>query len=310
MSEMIMEKTEETQAASDFHVPVMRQEVVDYLRLPGGGCFVDCTLGMGGHTRSAAAWLGNEGRIIAIDRDQESLMLAQKNLASCPTKITFVHEDFRRVDQILEQQGIREVDGFLFDLGISSFQLDNPERGFSFREDGPLDMRMDQDMCFSAYDLINSLSEKEISSILKVYGEERFHNRIARYLVNERKRHLIGTTKELCDVVLRALPAHYRRQKIHPATRTFQAFRIAVNRELEALEVALTKSLDLLKTGGRICVISFHSLEDRIVKVNFRAFAKAQRMTVITPKPLWPSDEEVAQNPRARSARLRVGEKI
>lgn len=307
---MAIEESPKRDDVDEFHVPVMPQEVFDYLRLPVGGCFVDCTVGLGGHSARAAEFLGPQGRIIAIDRDEQSLAVAQRNLASSLTPITFMHDDFRRVDVILKRLGINTVDGLLMDLGISSFQLGNPNRGFSFREDGPLDMRMDQDMSFSAFDLINSLSEREISSILKIYGEERLHNRIARYLVQERNRHPIETTKALSDIVLRALPPHYRRQRIHPATRTFQAFRIAVNRELEALEVVVDKSLDILAVGGRICVISFHSLEDRIVKVKFRTFTKAQRLMLLTKKPVKPSEHEVALNPRARSACLRAGEKM
>jgi len=292
------------------HISVMLREIVEHLNLPPGGCLVDCTLGLGGHTAALAEKLGAEGKIIAIDRDQESLSLATKRLSDVKAQVTFVHDDFRRIDKILEQLGVREVDGILLDLGISSFQLNNPQRGFSIKQDGPLDMRMDQQMAFSAFDLINSLSEQEISTILKTYGEERMHNRIARYLVHERKRHPIETTKELCDIVLRSLPSHYRRQRIHPATRTFQAFRIAVNRELEALEVALNHAIDFLKVGGRICVISFHSLEDRIVKVKFRTLAREGKLLLVVKKPLRPSDEECANNPRARSACLRVAEKI
>lgn len=291
------------------HTPVMMQEVLESLRLPRGGCLVDCTLGLGGHAEAAAAVLGEQGRIIGIDRDSDSLEVARQRLAKQPLRCDFVHEDFRKLDVILEQFNVSCADGMLFDLGISSFQLDNPERGFSLMAEGPLDMRMDQEAAFSAYDLINSLSEKELSSILKVYGEERLHNRIARFLVEERGRHPIESTSELKEIVLKALPHRYKRQKIHPATRTFQAFRIAVNRELESLEIALDKCVGFLRPGARIVVISFHSLEDRIVKHKFRMLSQKGFLSIVTKKPSRPSEEEVLDNPRARSARLRVGER-
>ncbi|MFA5259720.1 MAG: 16S rRNA (cytosine(1402)-N(4))-methyltransferase RsmH [Candidatus Omnitrophota bacterium] len=291
------------------HTPVMLNEVIEYLRLPKGGCLVDCTLGLGGHAEAAAAVLGEQGRIIGIDRDSDSLAVARGRLDKQCLHCDFVHEDFRKIDFILEQCRATQVDGMLFDLGISSFQLDNPERGFSLMSEGPLDMRMDQEAAFSAYDLINSLSEKELSSILKIYGEERLHNRIARFLVAERGHRPIESTSDLKEIVLKALPPRYKRQKIHPATRTFQAFRIAVNRELESLEIALDKCMGFLKPGARVAVISFHSLEDRIVKHKFRLLSQQGFFNILTKKPSRPSEEEVRDNPRARSARLRVGEK-
>jgi 16S rRNA (cytosine1402-N4)-methyltransferase len=291
------------------HSPVMLDEVLEMLNLPEGGCFVDCTVGLGGHSLAASQRLGSGGRIIGVDRDQHSLSIAHDRLSGFSGQLDLVQGDFRKIAAVLEDRGVATVDGMLFDLGISSYQLNDPERGFSFMAEGPLDMRMDQDGAFSAYDLINSLSEKELSSILKMYGEERMHNRIARFLVAERGRHPIESTSELKDVVLRAMPAHYRRQKIHPATRTFQAFRIAVNRELESLEIALEHCLDYLRPGGRIVVIAFHSLEDRIVKHKFRAFSQKGLIRLVTRKPLRPTEEEVRLNSRARSARLRAAEK-
>jgi 16S rRNA (cytosine1402-N4)-methyltransferase len=198
----------------------------------------------------------------------------------------------------------------LLDLGLSSFQLNDPKRGFGFRAEGPLDMRMNQDNPLSAFDLVNSLSEREISTILKDFGQERWHNRIARYIVAKRSEKPIETTAELSHVVLKAMPRSSKRQKIHPATRTFQAFRIAVNRELEGLQEALDKCIGSLKIGGRIGVIAFHSLEDRIVKQTFRDMAKSGTVKLIFKKPLRPSDGEVQLNPRARSARFRVAERI
>lgn len=292
------------------HVPVMAREVAEYLRLPEGGVCVDGTLGMGGHTRVLARAVGPAGKIIALDRDRSSMEQAKKNLADLGDRIIFVPEDFRNIDRVLDGLGIQSVDGIVLDLGISSFQLDNRQRGFSIKADGPLDMRLDQDSWLSAYDLINSLSEKELSTILKDYGEERWHNRIARRLVQERTLRPIETTKDLTDIVLKAVPGGQKWQKIHPATRTFQAFRIAVNRELESLEIALGKILPYLKPGGRIGIISFHSLEDRIVKTKFRQFAQSGELNLVLRKPLMASAEEERANPRSRSGRLRVAERV
>ena len=302
-----LKEIEEMIEGHERHTSVMEKEVQTYLNLSPDACFVDCTLGLGGHSRLLASTIGPRGHIIGIDRDKESLKVAEQNLSSCSPRRSLVHGDFRNIDSILDRLGVTSINGMLFDLGISSFQLDNPERGFSFKEDGPLDMRIDQDSFVSAYDLINALSEREIALILKNFGEERWHNRIARFLVERRP---IQSTKELRETVLRAIPGHQKRQSIHPATRTFQAFRIAVNRELESLEIALEKCIPYLAVGGRICVISFHSLEDRIVKHKFRAFAKAKEVQLVFKKPLRPEAGEVVLNARARSARLRVAEKI
>ena len=292
------------------HIPVMHQEIAEYLRLPVGGCCVDGTLGMGGHTRLLAQQVGPTGKIIAIDRDRQSIETAKKNLESVLDRIIFIQDDFRNIDRILDGLQIKSVDGVVLDLGISSFQLDNEQRGFSIKANGPLDMRMDQDSWFSAYDLINSLSEKELSLILKDYGQERWHNRIARRLVQERSLRPIETTKDLSDIVLKAIPSGQKWQKIHPATRTFQAFRIAVNRELESLDIALERIVPYVKPQGRICVISFHSLEDRIVKNKFRSFSESGELDLVSKKPLLVSSQEEQVNPRSRSARLRVAERL
>ena len=291
------------------HLPVMMKEVVECLCLRPGICVVDCTLGLAGHALKIAEIIGPQGRLVGIDRDAASLKKADEVLKSTRVKYDLIQEDFRRIDRILHQLGIEAADAILFDLGISSFQLDDPQRGFSFKSEGPLDMRMDRGSYISAFDLVNSLSERELASILKNFGEERWHQRIARFLVSQRARRPIESTRELCEVVLKAVPFRFQHQKIHPATRTFQAFRIAVNRELEALEIALDKSIDLLRVGGRICVISFHSLEDRIVKGKFRSWGQSGRASIITKKPLRPQDEEAEHNPRSRSARLRVAER-
>jgi len=303
-------QTIERMNTQDIHRPVMAQEVKEGLSLPEDGTFVDGTMGLGGHSALLAEGLGPRARIIGIDRDASSLELARQNLSSFTGQLDLVHDDFRNVDRVLDGLGVSRVDGILFDLGISSYQLDDPQRGFSLMADGPLDMRMDRDSFLSAYDLINSLSEHELSLILKKYGEERMSNRIARFLVDQREHKPLQSTKELRELVMRAMPPKMKRQKIHPATRTFQAFRIAVNRELESIELTLERCLEYLKPGGRICVISFHSLEDRIVKHKFRASAKQGQVIVETKKPLRPLDEEVIKNPRARSARLRVATRI
>jgi len=288
----------------------MAEQVQEYCPLPKDGCLVDCTIGLGGHARLMTQRLGSDGHLIGIDRDKHSLAIARTALEPCSAKIDLVHDDYRQLDRILDALHVDQVDAILFDLGISSFQLNNAARGFSFRADGPLDMRINQDSFVSAYDLINNLSEKEISLILKNYGQERWHHRIARYLVELRSKAPIETTGELRQAVLRAMPPGQRRQKIDPATRTFQAFRIAVNRELESLEMALKKVPRYLKRQGRLCVISFHSLEDRIVKQTLRVFAAQHILKIVVKKPLRPSEKEIQSNQRARSARLRIAEKI
>lgn len=292
------------------HKPVMREEIAKYLNLNPGKVVLDCTIGTGGHAQEILKKIAPQGRLIGVDRDADSLSMAENNLKDFNGFYTLVKDDFRHLDRILENLKVQNIDGILFDLGISSFQLDNPGRGFSIREDGPLDMRMDKNSYISAYDLVNSLSETEISGILKNFGQERWHNRIAHYLVEERGRSPILTTRQLSDLVMKAVGYRYGAQKIHPATRTFQAFRIAVNRELEALDMALDKAIRFLNKGGRICVISFHSLEDKIVKEKFRMFAREGILKIITKKPLRSSEKEIADNVRSRSARLRVAERM
>jgi 16S rRNA (cytosine1402-N4)-methyltransferase len=310
MIKISLKRIEQEMEIKDSHIPVMYREVVELLNIAPGATIVDCTLGLGGHSKMILEKLGSDGKLIGVDRDNRSLAVAKENLSEYEGQYELVHDDFRHIDQVLSKLNINQVDGILMDLGISSFQLNDPQRGFSFKNDGPLDMRMDQESYISAYDLINSLSENEISSILKNFGEERYHHRIARYLVEQRSKTPFQTTQELSEAIVRSIPGHSRHQKIHPATRAFQAFRIAVNRELEALEITLDKSVDCLRSGGRICVIAFHSLEDRIVKHKFRAFAKEGKVQLITKKPLYPTDEEVLENSRARSAKLRVAERL
>jgi len=291
------------------HIPVLRNEVLDFFNLKPGMCVVDATLGIGGHAEEIIKRILPGGRLIGIDRDSESIELARERLKNFGSAVSFAHQDFRNLDKLVSEFKIEKIDCVLFDLGISSFQLDMASRGFSFTKEGPLDMRMDRNSYISAYDLVNNLSVKELSSILLNFGEERFHNRIANRLTIERQKTPIQSTRQLTDVILKAVPHYMKGSKIHPATRTFQALRIAVNRELEALDEGLNKALGLLSAGGRICVISFHSLEDRIVKRKFLLYSQEGVLDIITKKPVCASDNEAAFNPRARSAKLRCAER-
>lgn len=293
-----------------FHIPVMCAEAIDFLNLSAGKTIVDATLGTGGHSLKILERISPGGRLIGIDRDEAAINIAKARLADYGGSCSFLHGNFSDIDKMLAGLAIDKVDGILFDLGVSSLQFDNPLRGFSFQGDGPLDMRLDQTSHISAYDLVNNLNEDELSELLWNFGQERWHNRIARYLVKEREKSPISTTKELSRVVIEAIPYRFRHGRIHAATRTFQALRVAVNRELESLEIAVHKALQLLKENGRICVISFHSLEDRVVKFSFRDAAAKGMLKIMTPKPLVPSEQEAAQNPRARSAKFRAGERI
>jgi len=311
MTQRNMDITPESKNYEDVgHIPVMLNEVIDYLRPKPGQIFVDGTLGLGGHAKKILKLIGQDGRMIGIDRDQQALAKAQENLKNHIGQCHFVHENFCHMDKVLSSMNIDQVDGILLDLGVSSIQLDDPHRGFGYRQDGPLDMRMDQDNQVSAFSVINAYSENEIAEILKEFGQERWHRRIARRIVYERTKGPITTTKELSNIILRAMPRYAKREKIHPATRTFQAIRIVVNRELESVEEMLKKLPELLKTGGRIGVIAFHSLEDRIVKQSFRELSRAGKIDLIVKKPIRPGEEEIEGNPRARSARLRIAERI
>lgn len=294
-----------------YHTPVMLNEVVSYLNLTPGKVIIDATLGTAGHSLVIAQRILPGGRLIGIDRDEESLSIARQRLAEYGDACQCVHANFADIPAVLAARQLEHTDGILFDLGISSMQLADPQRGFSFQAEGPLDMRMDRNSYICAYDLLNNLNEDELSELLWTFGQERWHNRIAHLLVEERQRHAIATTQELAAVVSRAIPYRYRRRhyRIHPATRTFQAVRIAVNRELENLELALNRAVEVLAKGGRIGVISFHSLEDRIVKYAFRAFSAQGKVTIVTPKPLTPLRSEVLANPLSRSAKLRVAER-
>jgi len=292
------------------HRPVMLEEVLSFLKLKNGMVVVDATIGMGGHAVEIVKKISPRGVLIGIDRDNESIEKAKQRLKDYSSQCRFVYDNFRNIDQILDSLNIKHVDGVILDLGVSSYQLENPIRGFSFINEGPLDMRMDRSNSTSAFDLINNLTQNELASILWKFGQERFSNRIARMIVRKREEAPIDTTTDLANLISKAMPYQKRHQRIHPATRSFQALRIAVNRELEALEVFLQKISKYMNKKGRICIISFHSLEDRIAKVNFRNLAKTEKFRLIVKKPLIPKDEEIKTNHRSRSAKLRVLEKI
>ena len=294
------------------HIPVMLREVIDYLDPKPGQIIVDATLGTGGHSLEILKKITPGGRLIGIDRDEDSLAICRQRLSGFNGSYELVQANFAELDQVLEKLDIDKIDGIIFDLGISTYQLKDTERGFSFQQEGPLDMRMDKSSYISAYDLVNNLNENEISHLLWNFGQERWHNRIAHLLVEERRNQPISTTSQLANLVMRAIPYRYRRSyyRIHPATRTFQAVRIAVNRELEILEGAIKKAVAILRKKARICVISFHSLEDRVIKHTFRALKAEGLINIITAKPMTPAASEVAANPSSRSSKFRVAERI
>jgi 16S rRNA (cytosine1402-N4)-methyltransferase len=290
------------------HEPVMVAEVLEHLAPARGGVFVDCTVGYGGHTRAMLD--AGASRVIGLDRDADALRQAAAALASQESRVELVHSDFRRLDEILDARGITGVDGILADLGVSSMQLDEAGRGFSFRRDEPLDMRMDRSSGLTAAEMIRDADEKTLADVIYEFGEERHARRIARAIVEARDSAAVDTTGRLAEVVRRAIPRKgYSR--IDPATRTFQAIRIWVNRELEGLDVFLTQAARRLRPGGRMAVIAFHSLEDRIVKHTLRSLQATGDVgvSIRTKRPVVPSEAEVERNPRARSAKLRVAER-
>jgi len=296
------------------HQSVMIKEVLKYLAPKAGGIYVDGTLGGGGHTRAlleklSANSLQLTAKIIGIDKDLEAIFAAKKNLADFKDNIIFVHDNFSNLPAILKSQGIDKVDGILLDLGVSSYQLENPERGFSFQANAPLDMRMDQRQKFSADDVINFYDEKELADVFYNYGEERYSRQIARRIIEARKTISIRTTGQLVEIIKKSTPPKYRfGGKIHFATRVFQALRIEVNNELEILEDFIPRAAQILAGDGRLVITSFHSLEDRIVKHSFRNLAdnNPASFKILTKKPLTPMEGEIVSNPRARSAKMRV----
>lgn len=305
MSNCLLEKM-----VKPYHYPVMYREVLEFIQPAKRGVIVDCTTGLGGHSRKMLELMDADSFLIGLDRDQNSLEAARGNLEGLNRRFSLVKESFANIDRVLLNLGVKGVDAFLFDLGISTYQLNDPQRGFSFLKEGPLDMRMDQDAFVSAYDLINNLSEGELISIFRKFGEERHARRIANQIILARKKEPIVTTTQLARIIVSSISGKFQHSRIHPATRIFQSLRIAVNRELESLKDGLEKSLDFLNKGGRIAVISFHSLEDRIVKNVFRDRASQRGLSIITKKPLSPADPEKEDNPASRSAKLRVAEKI
>jgi 16S rRNA (cytosine1402-N4)-methyltransferase len=290
------------------HDPVLADQVIALLEPSRGGLFVDCTVGLGGHARALLA--AGATRLIGLDRDTTALAIAMQSLEPWRDRVELAHADYRELPTVLAARGIDGIDGALADLGVSSMQFDTPGRGFSFRRDEPLDMRMDQTSGPTAADLLRSVDEVELANVIFQYGEERFSRRIARRIVETRRSTPITTTTQLADLVRREIPRHGY-QRIDPATRTFQALRIWVNRELEDLDRFIAAASRLLRAGARFAVITFHSLEDRIVKHAFRALAAGEgAMRVLTRKPVVPDDQEVARNPRARSAKLRAIERL
>ena len=310
----------------DFHhVSVLLNEVIDNLNIKPDGVYIDGTLGGGGHSLEIVKRLGEKGRLIGFDRDREAIAAATDRLRDYAGKVTVIRSNFDRIKEAAGTAGIKKADGIVLDLGVSSHQLDDPGRGFSYREDAPLDMRMDDRQEKTARDIVNDMSEEELAGIIKRYGEERFAGRIASNIVQARKKSPLSTTFELNEIIKDSIPAKYRATGGHPSKRTFQAIRIALNGELDSLEKAVPDMIDMLDDGGRLCIITFHSLEDRIVKNLFRdaqdpctcppdfpvcVCGKKPKGKVITRKAILPSKEELEVNSRSKSAKLRVFERI
>lgn len=308
-----------------FHTPVMQREVIESLQCRPGGIYVDGTVGGGGHACEILRVTAPDGVLIGIDVDDDALRAAEAQLKPFGDRKILVKGNFADINIILDNLNIKEVDGILLDLGVSSYQLNTADRGFSFTLNAALDMRMDQSRGPCAYDIINTLPEKELVRIIREYGEEIMAERVVKMISARRKVSPIETTADLAGIITRALPARFRSQKIHPATKTFQAIRIYVNNELLNLCDAINHGIDVLKISGRVSVISFHSLEDRIVKNNFRSWEKGcscpsnfpictchrkATLKVLTKRPLMPQPSEINANPRARSAKLRIAERI
>ncbi|GLC32386.1 16S rRNA (cytosine(1402)-N(4))-methyltransferase RsmH [Clostridium omnivorum] len=306
------------------HVSVLLNECIDALNIKEDGIYVDCTLGGAGHSSEIVKRLSPKGKLIGIDQDKNALEASKKRLAEYDNVI-YVHNNFYNIKEVLDELNIEGVDGILMDLGVSSHQLDEGERGFSYMKDAPLDMRMNRDSNFSAYNVINNYSEEELTRVIRDFGEEKFARRIAKFIVDRRGEKPIETTYELVDIIKAAIPAKARREGPHPAKRTFQAIRIEVNNELGILDRAIEDGAAKLNKDGRIAVITFHSLEDRIIKNKYKQLenpctcpkefpvcicGKKPEIKIITRKPIEPSEIEVEENPRSRSAKLRVAEKI
>lgn len=307
------------------HVPVMLGECLDGLKIKADGVYVDGTVGGGGHSSEIVKRLSDKGRLICFDKDEDALKASGARLADFKDRVTFVHDDYKNMPERLNEMGVGKVDGILLDLGVSSYQLDNAERGFSYMKDAPLDMRMDRSQRVSAYEVVNTYGEDEIAKILFDYGEEKLARAIARKIVNRRSEKPIETTLELAKIVEDSYPAKTRWKYGHPAKRTFQAIRIEVNDELSSLGEAITAMARRLEKGGRMAVITFHSLEDRIVKTAFKELSlactcppdfpvcvcgKVQEVELVNKKPIVASEKELDENPRSQSAKLRIVEKL
>ena len=293
------------------HIPVLLAEVLHWLVPKPGGRYLDCTVGLGGHADALLERAGPDAVLLGLDRDEGALVVSRERLRRWGTRAHLVHARYRDLAQQAQHFGGSVFDGILFDLGVSSMQLDDASRGFSFQAEGPLDMRIDRTQPQTAADLVNQLPENELADVLYRFGEERYSRRIARAIARERKEHPLLTTSQLVELVRRAVPRAYRHGRIHCATRTFQALRIAVNRELDDLGESIRQAATHLAPGGRLCVIAFHSLEDRIVKHTFRDLAAGAEplLSILTKKPVTATESECATNPRARSAKLRVAER-
>jgi len=307
------------------HVTVLLKETVDGLAIKPDGIYVDGTLGGGGHSEIICQALSPDGLLIGIDQDEEALKAAKERLADYGDRTQFVHNNFSNIKDVVKELGLDGIDGMIMDLGVSSYQLDEAERGFSYMNPGKLDMRMDRTQEFSAYDVVNTYSSSELNRIIKDYGEERWAKRVVEFILDARSEKPIETTEELVTIIKKAIPAGARKDGPHPAKRTFQAIRIEVNNELGILTETVKNICSVLNPGGRISIITFHSLEDRIIKNAFRDLSKAcvcppelpvcmcntvPLLKVITRKPILPSDKEIEVNPRARSAKLRVAERV
>ena len=306
------------------HKSRLLDEVIENLNIREDGCYVDGTLGGAGHSYQICTHLGEKGRLVGIDQDADAIQAATKRLEPYKDKVSIVRSNYVNFDNVLDELGIDKVNGILLDLGVSSYQLDEASRGFTYREDVPLDMRMDQRNPKTAADIVNEYSEMELYRMIRDYGEDRFAKNIAKHIVRAREKKLIETTGELCEIIKAAIPAKMRAGTGHPAKQTFQALRIELNHELDVLTQSIDGMIDRLAPGGRLCIITFHSLEDRIVKTRFRTnenpcicppgfpvcvCGRISKGKVITRKPILPSEQEMEENSRSKSAKLRVFEK-
>lgn len=309
----------------NYHKPVLLNETINMLSVRPGGIYMDATLGGGGHFMEILERAQGQGKFIGIDQDEDAISNAVKTFSKYGGQIDFVHDNFKNIKHITERLNLKGIDGIIFDLGVSSFQLDEGSRGFSYMKDAPLDMRMDRRSCLTAEQVVNEMDREALKGIFKEYGEEAWAGRIADFICERRKNGRIATTGQLTEIIKDAIPARARRKGPHPAKRVFQALRIYVNKELEILESSLKDAVEVLNAGGRVCVITFHSLEDRIVKNTFKELATGcicpkdfpvctcghkKIVKVLTHKPILPAPEEIEENPRSRSAKLRAAEKL